>query len=150
MTTRCGWRTAALFIGTLAVVSLAATKEAAVVNVQLQDMDAQPASPAMRISIDHDRVKAGRVTFRAVNKSAHLVHEMIVVRENPKQAELPYDEKRATVVEKRIRHLGEIEDLAPGASGSLTLDLAPGSYLLICNQPGHYKAGMVTRLSVVK
>ena len=67
-----------------------------------------------------------------------------------RRAELSYDEKRATVVEERIRSLGEISDLAPGASGKLAVNLKPGSYLLICNQPGHYKAGMVARLSVVK
>jgi uncharacterized cupredoxin-like copper-binding protein len=54
------------------------------------------------------------------------------------------------VIEKRIHHLGEISDLKPGAKGTMTLDLKPGSYVVICNQPGHYKAGMMTALTVTR
>jgi uncharacterized cupredoxin-like copper-binding protein len=54
------------------------------------------------------------------------------------------------VIEKKIQRLGEISDLKPGAAGAMTLSLKAGSYVLICNQPGHYKAGMVANLSVNK
>lgn len=36
----------------------------------------------------------------------------------------------------------------PGASTTLTAELAPGKYVLICDQPGHYAAGMRTSLAV--
>ena len=49
-----------------------------------------------------------------------------------------------------MHSLGEITDLKPGAHGKLTLNLKPGSYLLICNEPGHYKAGMTAPLLVEK
>jgi uncharacterized cupredoxin-like copper-binding protein len=104
----------------------------------------------MHIAVDRDSVPAGKVTFRAVNQSKDQVHELIVVRTEPGQMTLPYDEKKGEVTEKRIHHLGEIADLKPGASGKMTLNLKPGSYLLICNQPGHYKGGMTTALSVTK
>ena len=132
------------------LISPTAAQAESTVNARLQDSATAAGGATMRIALDRDSVKAGRTTFRALNESAHLVHELIVVKLNPKQAELPYDEKRATVVEKRVRRLGEIADLEPGASGALTVNLTPGSYLLICNQPGHYKAGMAARLSVVK
>jgi len=61
---------------------------------------------------------------------------------------LPYDDRQGAVIEKRIKDLGEVPDLPAGKSGSITLRLGPGSYLLICNQPNHYKAGMWTRLTV--
>jgi len=48
-----------------------------------------------------------------------------------------------------VRRLGEIPDLAPGKTGTLTVDLKPGSYVLFCNQPGHYHDGMSTVLTVV-
>ena len=54
------------------------------------------------------------------------------------------------MIEKKIQHLGEISDLKPGAAGAITLSLKPGSYVLICNQSGHYKAGMVANLLVNK
>jgi uncharacterized cupredoxin-like copper-binding protein len=62
----------------------------------------------------------------------------------------PYDAKTDRVIESRLHSLGEIGDLKPGARGKLTVNLKPGSYLLFCNEPGHYKAGMSTSIEVEK
>jgi uncharacterized cupredoxin-like copper-binding protein len=97
-----------------------------------------------------DTVRAGRVTIHAANNSQGLVHEVIVVRATANGAALPYDDKNGRVIENKVKHLGEVSDLAPGKSGSLTLHLTPGNYLLICNQPNHYKAGMWTKLAVTQ
>jgi uncharacterized cupredoxin-like copper-binding protein len=43
---------------------------------------------------------------------------------------------------------GAGEGIVPGASGWLTITLAPGQYELVCNLPGHYTAGMHTQLTV--
>ena len=134
----------------LALLCPLAAAAATVVNIELQDPSTGPSIQAMHIAVDRDSVPAGKVTFRAVNQSKDQIHELIVVRTESGQMTLPYDEKKGEVIEKRIRHLGEIADLKPGASGKMTLSLKPGSYLLICNQPGHYKAGMMTALSVTK
>jgi uncharacterized cupredoxin-like copper-binding protein len=63
---------------------------------------------------------------------------------------MPYDKTKNTVIEKRVHPLGEISDLKPGARGTLALNLKPGTYLLLCNEPGHYKSGMSTTLLVEK
>ena len=115
--------------------------------IKLQDSSVDPALAHMRMVIDHDTLKPGRVTFEATNESKGLVHEVIVVRDSGVK-ELPYDAKKNVVIEKRIQHLGEISDLPPGKSGKLTLDLKAGTYLLICNQPGHYKDGMSAKVTV--
>jgi uncharacterized cupredoxin-like copper-binding protein len=75
------------------------------------------------------------------------VHEVLIVRDDGTK-ELPFDAKHDRVIEKRIRRLGEIADLAPGKTGKLTLNLKPGTYLLFCNQPGHYKDGMIAKVTV--
>ena len=36
----------------------------------------------------------------------------------------------------------EIGEFAAGKTKRLTLNLKPGHYALVCNVPGHYKAGM--------
>lgn len=102
----------------------------------------------MRISLDRETVKAGRVTLQAVNASKSLVHEVLVVAYTTKP--LPIDAKQARVNEKRIHSLGEISDLRPGKSGKLTLNLRPGTYLLFCNEPGHFQDGMQTKLTVTQ
>jgi uncharacterized cupredoxin-like copper-binding protein len=136
-----------LSLATFSSVTVAATTT---VNVLLEDSSSDPAIGNMRMSLDHATVTAGRVTFRAKNQSKNLIHEVIVVRIDAKKPALPYDEKKGEVIEKQIHHLGEISDLKPVASGGITLSLKPGSYVLICNQPGHYKAGMDANLLVNK
>lgn len=140
---------ASLLLPSLALLSSGPVCAATVVHASLQD-PTDPGVSSMRIALDRDSVPAGKVTFRAVNQSKDLVHELIVVRVDSAQPTLPYDEKKQEVIEKRIHHLGEVAELKPGRSGTLTLDLKPGRYLLICNQPEHYKSGMSTAFTVTK
>ena len=130
-------------------LSCQAALAATLVNARLMDPSTNASISRMQIALDHDTVPAGKVTFRAVNESKDQVHELIVVRADAHTA-LPYDGRKNEVIEKRIHHLGEISDLKPGAKGTMMLDLKPGSYVVICNQPGHYKAGMMTALTVTK
>jgi uncharacterized cupredoxin-like copper-binding protein len=120
-----------------------------VVAITLLD-SSDPSVSGMVMKVDNPTVKAGRVTLEAVNQSKNLVHEVLVVPAIPEGKELPYDTKKDIVVEKRVHSLGEISDLRPGARGKLTLNLKAGTYLLLCNQPGHYKSGMSTKLVVDK
>jgi len=120
------------------------------VNVTLEDASEGGNLSGMKMTATPDSVKAGRITLHAANKSQALVHEVIVVLPPANGAPLPYDDKEGRVIEKRIKDLGEVSDLPPGKSGSLTLQLVPGNYLLICNQPNHYKAGMWTKLTVTQ
>ena len=87
-------------------------------------------------------VKAGRVTFTARN-TGKTEHEMVVVRTSKPAADLGSGSR---VSEKGSA--GEIIELKAGRSGKVTLNLKPGHYALICNVPGHYKAGMHTDLIV--
>lgn len=124
-----------------------AAGSAQTLGIKLQDASTDPSLAHMRMVLDHDSLKPGRVTINATNESKGLVHEVVVVRDSGNK-ELPYDAKKSLVIEKRIQRLGEIADLAPGKTGKLTLDLKPGNYLLICNQPGHFKDGMSARVTV--
>ena len=116
-------------------------------GIKLQDSSTDPSIAHMRIVLDQGTIKPGRVTLHAENQSRSLVHEVIIARGDGAQ-ELPMDAKHVRVIESRVRRLGEIADLAPGKSGKLTLNLKPGSYVLFCNQPGHYQDGMFATLTV--
>lgn len=86
-------------------------------------------------------VPGGPIRFVANNKSTDEVHELAV---------LQVKEDGSFV------NTGEIEDLDPGQSGELVLDLPAGKYVLAClivpGQAGsttdHYKAGMYTSFTV--
>jgi uncharacterized cupredoxin-like copper-binding protein len=40
--------------------------------------------------------------------------------------------------------------MPPGTATTVRLVLEPGQYVAFCNQPGHYKAGMERRFTVVR
>lgn len=118
---------------------------AQVLKVRLEDASTDPSIGHMHISLDHATLKPGRITFEAVNASKTLTHEIIVAHDNGK---LPFDPKEDRIDEKNVRVLGEVSDLAPGKTGKLTLNLGPGNYSLFCNEPGHFKDGMIANLTV--
>jgi len=102
----------------------------------------------MSMRLDQPSVKAGKVTFEVTNWSRSVLHEMIIVAVDNPSAPLPYDYAQARIPEEQVKVLGEAGDLQPNTSTTVELTLSAGSYLLICNLPGHYAAGMVTALNV--
>jgi uncharacterized cupredoxin-like copper-binding protein len=141
---------ARLIASTLCSLLLAGAANAAAarsLGIKLQDSSIDPSIAHMRLILDHTALKPGRVTVQADNQSKTLVHEVLIVRDDGAK-ELPFDATHNRVIENRVRRLGEITDLAPGRAGKLTVNLRPGTYVLFCNQPGHYKDGMVARVTV--
>jgi uncharacterized cupredoxin-like copper-binding protein len=102
----------------------------------------------MGIKLSRDRAPTGEVTFKVTNNSKDTVHEMIVVPAPAKGKVLPYVDGEKRIDEDAAGHLGEVSELEPGKSGSLTLNLKPGSYLVLCNVPMHYMAGMWQEITV--
>jgi uncharacterized cupredoxin-like copper-binding protein len=102
----------------------------------------------MSMRLDQPSVKAGKVTFEVTNWSRSVLHEMIIVAVDNPSAPLPYDYAQARIPEEQVKVLGEAGDLQPNTSTTVELTLSAGSYLLICNLPGHYAAGMVAALNV--
>ncbi len=103
---------------------------------------------AMGIRLDRGTMSQGDVTFEVTNVSTDTEHEMIVAPISGLSTPLPYDEGAARVDEDAARSLGEVEELQPGESGSVTIHLLPGIYILYCNIANHYAAGMWTVLAV--
>lgn len=102
----------------------------------------------MGIKLSADSAPAGEITFTATNTSKEVIHEMVLAPVASPDEVLPYDETMQKVDEDAAGHLGEVAELDPGASGSLTLTMKPGLYILYCNIPGHYASGMWTLFTV--
>ncbi|WP_169542246.1 hypothetical protein [Solirubrobacter soli] len=88
-------------------------------------------------------VAAGKVTFTVTNDGA-VTHEYIVLKTSQPAAQLPVSGGRAS----EAGHVSEIGDLPVGKTKTVTLDLKPGHYSIICNPPGHYLGGMHADLTV--
>lgn len=103
---------------------------------------------SMGIAVSQETVKAGEITFEVLNSSADAIHEMIIARLKDLTQVFPYNNNESTVEEDRLETLGEVSELDPAGRGALRLDLKPGNYLLFCNIPGHFMAGMWTIFTV--
>ena len=84
-------------------------------------------------------VRARKVTFYATNVGK-VPHELMVER-MPIKFDSPMHPTEDAA-------LGMIEDMDAGQSGRMTLNLAPGRYMLFCNVTGHYAAGQHTGFRV--
>jgi uncharacterized cupredoxin-like copper-binding protein len=108
------------------------------------------AKATMGIKLSRESAPAGIVTFKVTNSSKDTIHEMIVMYLEDATKALPYLDAENRVDEDKSGDKGEVSELDPGKSGALTVALQPGKYLLICNVPGHYGAGMWTEFDVTK
>jgi uncharacterized cupredoxin-like copper-binding protein len=95
--------------------------------------------------VDRTSVPAGKVAF-VVNNEGNVGHEMVIVKTETRAGELPYEKGEASE-QGAVGEVGE-DDLEVGMTSTLTLDLKPGHYALICNLPGHYKGGMYADFTV--
>ena len=87
--------------------------------------------------------KAGKVTITAPN-DGKVVHELVVLKTSADPADLPMDGDEVD----ESKNVGEIPDVEPGDTKKVTLNLTAGKYAMVCNLPGHYKAGMYGSLTV--
>lgn len=88
---------------------------------------------------------AGSVTFNVTNDGG-ILHNLRVIRTDLPPGDLPTDGGKAD--ESRLDVVGSVPELNGGENQELVVELAPGSYVLICNVPGHYLGGMTVAFAV--
>lgn len=95
---------------------------------------------------------AGPTTIEAPNEGS-VEHELVVFKTNMDPAKLP-TEASGEVAEEKMDKIaesaGEIPDVEAGEAKSAQFELTPGRYVIFCNLPGHYAAGMYGTLTVTK
>ena len=97
------------------------------------------------IELSSGTVAAGTVTITAENVGT-MEHELLVVRSDAPLDGLDVVDER--VPEDAIDMVDEISEFEAGSTETKYFDLTAGRYLLICNLPGHYAAGMRAELIV--
>jgi uncharacterized cupredoxin-like copper-binding protein len=111
--------------------------DATTVNVSMTNFEFQ---------LDKTDIPAGKVTFHVKNDAQDAAHEMVVLKTDLPANQLPTNEQKL-VDEDKLQSLGEVEKEV-GESGDLTVNLDPGHYVLLCNEPGHYSNGMALDINV--
>ena len=104
--------------------------------VELRDFTVKPSV---------DTLKAGKVKIGIRNLSG-MVHELVVLKTTLAHDKLTIDGSSATA--KDDGKVGALLNIGAGRVAALTVDLTPGSYVLICNVAGHYQLGMRAALKV--
>ena len=94
------------------------------------------------VSADPDSAPAGDITFD-ISNDAEQTHEFVVFKTDLAEDQLPTDEDgNVDEAGEGVEHIDEVEDIEGGSTQSLAVNLDAGSYVLICNLPGHYAQGM--------
>lgn len=88
---------------------------------------------------------SGDVTFAIANQGA-TVHEFVIIRSDDGPGQLPVE--NGLIPEDQVDIVDEAEDIAPGTNATLSVNLEPGSYVLVCNLPSHYEEGMHAAFTV--
>ncbi len=89
------------------------------------------------IALDKASVPAGPVTF-TIKNAGTLPHNLGVVAADGAS-------KAGGITGKTIK---DSENIDGGKSGTLTVDLKPGTYQVVCTVPGHVQLGMIVMLTV--
>lgn len=130
------------------VLSLATVALAAVIS----GCSAAPTGPItaslkeFSITLGRATATAGSVTFNVTNAGT-ILHEFVVLDTDTAAASLTVGPD-GIVSEDGLTVVNEIEDIAVGATPTLTVPLTAGHYAIICNIAGHYAGGMRADLQV--
>jgi uncharacterized cupredoxin-like copper-binding protein len=147
--TGCGSNDSKDTTSTPAAAAATTTTAATTADPTAKAATAAPATGPVKVALNEWKVvpdatvhKAGKVTFDVTN-DGKSPHEMVVIKTDKGAGDLG---SGARVSE--AGSAGEAGDIAPGKAKSVTLDLKPGHYALICNIAGHYTAGMYADFTV--
>jgi uncharacterized cupredoxin-like copper-binding protein len=106
----------------------------------------------MFIHLSGNQGAAGEVTFTVTNEGTRT-HEFVVLQADADAGSFPIvsfegESDRIDEEAPGVVNVGETGDMEPGTTKTLTIDLAPGHYALVCNLKGHYRMGMYQDLQV--
>ncbi len=118
---------AALLVAAFAAVTAEAVTVGKSVSVKLNEFNVLPAKQG---------APKGKVTF-VVKNTGKVEHEFVVLKTAKPAGSLTSHGGEAS----EAGNVGEIASVKPGEVKKLTLKLQAGHYSLLCNLPGHYKAG---------
>ncbi|NUP07517.1 MAG: hypothetical protein HOW73_15820 [Polyangiaceae bacterium] len=109
------------------------------------------------ITTDRLAAPAGLVTFEVWNRGEEI-HEFLVIRTDLAPDDLPTEEDGSYLEDgPGTEIIDEVEEILPGETVDLTVDLDEGDYVLICNMveieedgevESHYAEGMHTAFVV--
>lgn len=103
----------------------------------------------MGLGLSAETIKTGEISFAVENKTEmKMTHEILIVPKPKDIGSLALVADGTKLDEEKLDGLKEVVELEPGEAKSKLVFLAPGEYLVFCNQVGHFAAGMHRILTV--
>jgi uncharacterized cupredoxin-like copper-binding protein len=94
--------------------------------------------------------KAGKTTFK-ISNAGTIPHELLIFKSDLAASAYPTDPAGDIIEDGAgVALLSDGDNIDPAGSQDRTVDLTPGTYLFVCNIPGHFKDGMFTVVTVTK
>ncbi|HAF10533.1 MAG TPA: hypothetical protein DCK98_10695 [Chloroflexi bacterium] len=122
---------AMLAIAAALVMGCAAPAKGGTVNATLTEM---------KIALDKTSLPAGPITF-VVKNSGTMEHELVVIQTDLAENKLAPDVEEPGKVDE-TGNVGETGEVKVGESKTFTITIPAGHYVIMCNEVGHYAAGM--------
>ena len=96
------------------------------------------------LTVTPGSVKAGKTTITFKNVGTK-VHEVVVLKTDAAAGKLKVGANHEVSEDASV---GEDSETDPAKTKTTTIDLQPGSYVLVCNIERHYEKGMYAPLTV--
>jgi uncharacterized cupredoxin-like copper-binding protein len=96
------------------------------------------------LTVTPGSVKAGKTTITFKNAGTK-VHEVVVLKTDTPAGNLKVGANHEVSEDASV---GEDSETDPGKTKTTTIDLQPGTYVLVCNIERHYEKGMYGALTV--
>ena len=152
----------------IALLALAISIAALVVSVNHENKTTTTAAPApaapapkatpgagtvhlseYKVDVGTSTLGPGHHTFTIAN-DGKTEHELLVFHTSIDPTVFPLDQEGN--IDEQAPGMNKVSDgdnIAPGATQTRTVDLSqPGTYVFVCNLPGHFKAGMYQTITV--
>jgi len=105
-----------------------------------------------KITMSATSAKSGDIIFHVHNDATDLTHEFVIFKTDLPEDQLPLTADSAVDEEGAgVTHIDEVE-VEPGQAADLSVNLAPGNYVMICNindnDEQHYMHGMHVAFTV--
>lgn len=134
-------RAAALLFGALLVSGCSAAPSSTLPS----DVQVTVDMKEYAVTLTPASIKAGTIKF-GIRNSGTLVHEFDLIKTDLAADKLPLDAATAKAREDGL--VKQLKNIGAGAAASVSADLQPGRYLIVCNVPGHYQLGMRAAFTV--
>jgi len=121
-----------IVVGAIAAVGCSSGGPGTTVGVAMTDTSITVAAPS---------APAGSITFEPKNDGTET-HELYVFQTDLPADQLPVAEGKVPESADGVTFIAEVEDIAPATTGTLTVSLSAGNYVLLCNTVDHYTDGM--------